>query len=58
MIESRVKSSYCHIVITQLMTVIFPVLPLTSTVSMGKFKNLGMHQFLSYDKGIIKVNML
>lgn len=42
--------------ITQLIVVIFPVLPLTNSVSLGKSVNLFMHQFLSCDMDVIIIS--
>lgn len=44
--------------ITQLIVVIFPVLPLTNSVSLGKSVNLFMHQFPSYDMGVVIITIL
>lgn len=54
---SRAKSSEHYMAITQLRRVIFPVLPLTSTVSLGESKNLSSRRFPFYEKGIIIVTL-
>lgn len=54
---SNAKFSACYIyATTQLMRVIFPVLPLTSSVSLSKSVYLLLHHFPFYKMGVVKVS--